>query len=509
MTRPATVYLVGAGPGDPSLMTLRGAELLRQADVVIYDRLANPELLRGAAPTAELIYGGKHGPEPVLPQAELNALMIAKARAGKRVVRLKGGDPYMFGRGGEEAQELQRAGIGFEVVPGVSSVEAVPNYAGIPLTHRELASVLTVVTGHEDPDKECARVDWGAVARAGGTLVVMMGMKRLRQIAEMLVAHGRPAATPAAVIRWGTLGRQQVLSGTLGDIAGQAEERGWTSPALIVVGEVVRLRGQLNWFERRPLFGRRVVVTRARAQAAELAGPLRERGAEVLEVPAIRIGAPAAAAPIAEALAGLNAYDWIVYTSANGVDAFFQRFFARFHDMRDIGGVRIAAVGPGTAARLRQLHLQVDVMPEQNLGRSIVQALAKFESLDNLRILLPRAEQANPDLPRLLEEKGAIVDDIAFYRTEPDLEDGPDADRLEEEGADWITFTSGSTAEHFHRRFDLRALCERFPRMRLASIGPETSKALAALGVSAHAQADPHTVEGLIDALVRDQSQVK
>ncbi|MBU6399049.1 MAG: uroporphyrinogen-III C-methyltransferase [Verrucomicrobia bacterium] len=496
------VYLVGAGPGDAGLLTLRGAELLGRADVVIYDGLVNHELLRLAPAAAELIYGGKHDRARALSQDTLNDLLLSKAREGKTVVRLKGGDPYVFGRGGEEAEMLEAAGIPFEVVPGVSSAEAVPNYAGIPLTHRACCSSYTVVTGHEDPDKDQPQIDWAHLARIPGTLVVLMGARQIRAIATALMANGRSPDTPVAMIRWGTLGRQRTLEGTLTTIADLADRAHFTLPAVIVIGEVVKLRRRLNWFETRPLFGQRIVVTRARDQAAPLVRALQELGAEVLEVPTIRIGPPTNKVALVEALVGLNAYDWLVFTSVNGVTAFFEYFFKQFQDMRDIGGVRLAAVGPGTAARLREFRLQVDLMPKEATAAQVARSFATFESMENRRVLLMRAEVANPELPKLLEDLGAIVDDVACYRTEPATDDPCGAaSKLIEKGADWITFTSGSTVEQFHQRFNLPKLTEKFPALRLVSIGPETSKALAALGLRPAIEARSHTVEGLVTAL--------
>lgn len=496
------VYLVGAGPGDAGLLTLRGAELLARADVVVYDALVNQDLLRLAPKTAEIIYGGKRSQDHAIPQDELNALLVAKARGGKTIVRLKGGDPYIFGRGGEEAEELAEAGIPFEVVPGISSVSAALNYAGIPLTHREYCSSFTVITGHEDPTKDQSSIDWAQLARIPGTKVVLMGLQRIRQIAETLVANGLAADTPVGVVRWGTTGQQVSIEGTLASIADLVEETKVSAPAVTVIGDVVTLRSKLNWFEKRLLFGQRIVVTRTREQAGQLSRQLLERGAEVLEIPTIRIVPPTKRELLVEALAGLSGYDWLVFTSPNGVTAFFEHFFKAFHDLRDLGGVRIAAVGPATAAKLKELHLLVDVMPKEYLAEKIADALVKFESIENLRILLLRAEVANPELPKWLEEKGAIVDDVACYRTVPETEDlNGAAARLLESGADWITFTSSSTVEHFHARFDLPALLRKFPRMRTASIGPETRKALAALGLKPAIEAREHTIEGLVGAL--------
>ncbi|MHB8519642.1 MAG: uroporphyrinogen-III C-methyltransferase [Limisphaerales bacterium] len=502
MKRRSMVYLVGAGPGDAGLMTLRGAELLGRAEVVIYDGLVNRDLLRLAPRTAELIYGGKHDRVRAMSQEALNGLLIAKAREGKTVVRLKGGDPYVFGRGGEEAETLVTAGIPFEVVPGISSAEAVPNYAGIPLTHRACCSSYTVVTGHEDPGKDQERIDWAQIAKIPGTLVILMGVKQIRTIAATLVANGRSPGTPVAMVRWGTLGRQRSIEGTLATMADLVDAEHFTLPAVIVIGEVVRFRRRLNWFEKRRLFGQRIVVTRARDQAGQLARLLEERGADVLQIPTIKTGPPRNKAAFVEALAGLNGYDWMVFTSVNGVTAFFDHFFKKFQDLRDIGGVRLAAVGPGTAAQLRALHLQVDLVPEESTAVQVAKAFAAFGSMENLRVLLMRAEVANPELPKLLEEMGAIVDDVACYQTVPETEDVTGAAaKLTEKGADWITFTSGSTVEQFHARFDLPGLLAKFPQIRLASIGPETSKALATLGLPAAVEANPHSIEGLVSAL--------
>jgi uroporphyrinogen III methyltransferase / synthase len=496
------VYLVGAGPGDAGLITLRGAELLGRADVVVYDALVNPDLLRLAPREAEIIYGGKRSREHAIPQEELNALLVARARDGKTVVRLKGGDPYVFGRGGEEAEELADAKIPFEVVPGVSSIFAAPNYAGVPLTHREHCSSFTVVTGHEDPTKDETSLDFKQLANVPGTKVVLMGVERIRPLAASLVAHGMPGETPVAMVRWGTTGRQESIQGTLGNIAEVVEKTNFKAPAVTIIGNVVKLRDKLNWAENRPLFGQRIVVTRTREQASQLSRQLLELGAEVLEIPTIRIAPPDNHQDIIDAVLELNAYDWLVFTSPNGVTAFFDYFFKTFDDLRDIGGVRIAAVGPATAAKLKELHLKVDLMPEEYLAKKIVSAFQSYESIDNLRICLLRAQVANSELPRALEEKGAIVDDVACYKTIPETEDrNGAAARLGDSGADWITFTSSSTVENFHARFDLPKLLRQFPQTQLASIGPETSKALLALGLKPTVEAREHTIDGLVKAI--------
>ncbi len=494
------VYLVGAGPGDAGLLTLRGAELLRRADVVLYDALVNPELLRLVPPSAEFIARGK---KMAMPQDEITALLVARAREGKCVVRLKGGDPYIFGRGGEEAEVLAAAKIPFEVVPGVSSIVAAPNYAGIPLTHREHCSSFTVFTGHSDSADAATALRYEQIAKIPGTKIVLMGTDNLDDWTKSLIAEGMSAGTPVAIVQWGTLGKQKSVAGTLATIAALAAKGKIIPPALTIVGDVVKLREKLNWFERRPLFGRRIVITRAWAQVGDFAHRLAELGAEVLEIPAIKTAPTSNKQDVVDALLELNSYDWLVFTSANGVTVFFDLFFRRFQDLRDLGGARIAAVGPATAAKLRELHLQVDLMPDEALGAKIAGALAKFESVENLKICLLRGGEANSDLPRELEKIGAIVDDIAIYHTVAETEDlsGAGADLLEH-GADWITFTSGSTVAHFHARFDLPELLKKFPQIKLASIGPETSKAIRALGLVQAVEAKEHTTDGLIAGLL-------
>jgi len=503
MSKVGTVYLVGAGPGDAGLLTLRGAELLGRADVVVYDALVNPELLRLAPEGAEVIYGGKRSKNHAIPQGDLNRLLVEKARAGHTVVRLKGGDPYLFGRGGEEAEELAREGVPFEVVPGISSFYAAPNYAGIPVTHREHCSNVTVLTGHEDPTKEESSIDWKNLAENPGTKVVLMGVERIGAIAQRLIENGLSADTPVGMVRWGTRGEQETIEGTLGTIARVVEETKFKSPAVTIIGSVVGLRPRLNWFETRPLFGRRIVVTRTRKQASELSRQLSELGAEVLEIPTIKVVAPDDPKPVIDAIMGLHSYSWIVFTSPNGVDHFFKYFFQAFDDLRDLGGTRIAAVGPATEARLKALHLRVDVKPEKYVTAEVAKAINDFENVENLNILLARAQVANPDLPRQLEELRAIVDDVACYKTVPETEDvNGAAARLTDSGADWITFTSSSTVENFHARFDLPDLIETYPDIKLASIGPETSKAIRALGLEPAIEAKEHTIKGLVNALL-------
>ncbi len=494
------VYLVGAGPGDAGLLTLRGAELLRCADTVIYDLLVNPSLLRLARAEAELISRGKRAD---MPQERINALMIHAAREGKMVVRLKGGDPYIMGRGGEEAGALAEAKIYFEVVPGVSSVTAVPNYAGIPLTHRKYCSSFTVFTGHEEADEKEAGLLYSEIAKIPGTKVALMGTAKLDEWTRALISNGMPPETPAAIIQSGTLGKQKSAAGTLATIAALSKEKKLSPPALVVVGDVVRLREPLAWFVHRPLFGKRIVVTRARDQAAEFSQKLAELGAEVLEIPAIKRALPENKQDVVDAMLSLNSYDWLIFTSVNGVNTFFELFFKHFQDLRDLGGAKIAAIGPATVAKLREMHLQVDVMPDEATGKKTAEVLNKHSSLENCKACLLRAEDANPDLLQALEEFGAIVDDIAVYKTVAETENIPTAEELLKEGADWLTFTSGSTVQFFNVRFDVAKLLKQFPKIKLASIGPETSKAIRALGLEPKIEAKEHTCDGLIAELLR------
>ena len=498
------VYLVGAGPGDAGLLTLRGAELLRVAEVVICDVLVNPELLRLAPTTAEVITRGNHKRDGGLSQEQLTDLMLTRAREGKTVVRLKGGDPFIFGRGGEEAEQLAVENIPFEVVPGVSSVVAAANYAGIPLTHRAHCSSFTVFTGHSDSADAPTALRYEQIAKIPGTKVVLMGMDNLADWTKSLISHGMNPDMPVAIVHRGTTGRQKSIAGTLATIAKLAEKEKLSPPAIIIVGDVVKLREKLNWFEKLPLFGQRIVITRRPEQAGSFAVRLAELGADVLEVPTIKITEPQEKMAIVDALLEINSYDWLIFTSANGVTAFFDIFFKRFQDLRDLGGTRIAAVGPKTAAKLRDLHLQVDLQPEEYVGKKIVVAFKKYQNIENVKMCLFRAEVANKDLPDALMEEGAIVDDIAIYRTVAETEDRTGAAaRLLAEGADWVTFTSSSTVEHFHARFNLLELVKRFPQLKIASIGPETTKTIATLGLKPKFEAKEHTTDGLITGLLK------
>jgi uroporphyrinogen III methyltransferase / synthase len=481
-----TVYLVGAGPGDPGLLTVRGAELLAHADVVVYDRLAPRALLDLARPSAQLLAAGKAPGQVEMTQDEINAALVEHGAAGRTVVRLKGGDPFVFGRGGEEAEALRAAGIPFEVVPGITSAIAAPAYAGIPVTHRGRSTHVTVVTGHEDPGKGHADVDWDALGRAGGTLVILMGAGRIGDIAKRLVDGGRAADTPVAAVRNGTRPDQQTVRATLATIA-DADVK---APAAIVVGDVAAL--DLAWFEKRPLFGRSVVVTRAREQASELRSRLEALGAEVLELPAIAIE------PIEFALPPLHHYAWLVFTSANGVEAFFARGLAPAGlDVRALYGVRVAAIGPGTADALTVHGVNADLVPERFVAESLLEGFPA-PGAPGERVLVARAETARDVLPRGLQGKGHEVDVLAVYRTVPVEPDAVMVARVRRGDVDAITFTSSSTVENFCAAVGTLPQSEPL----VISIGPITSKTAAERGLRVDAEADPHTIDGVVAALV-------
>ena len=491
------VYLVGAGPGDLGLVTLRAKECIENADVIVYDHLANPEMLNWARDVAEIVYAGKEAGAHALSQQEINALLVEKARSGKEVVRLKGGDPFVFGRGAEEASAIADAGIEFEIVPGITSAVAGPAYAGIPVTHRTANSHVTFFTGHEDPAKTESAIDYAALAKLGGTQVMLMGVERLGAITREMLKHGVREDLPVALVRWATTGCQKTLTGNLRDIAQQAVTSGFEAPAVAVFGDVVALRENLNWYENRPLSGKRIVVTRTRKQASALSNKLRALGAQVIEVPTIRIEPPTDLRAFAELVQDAHMYDWIIFTSANGVDAFFDIFFKLYDDTREIGCARIAAIGPATAQRVKDFHLHVDLQPEEFVAEAVVKEFQKQGSVENLRILLVRAEKTRDVLPRQLGALGAIVDEAFAYRTVPETRDITGARRrLEKDGADLITFTSSSTVENF------LALGLPWPKgMRVASIGPITSKTAREQGLTIDIEAHRHDIDGLVQAI--------
>src|SRR5213596_1548839 len=479
-----TVYLVGAGPGDLGLVTLRAKECIENADVIVYDHLANPDMLGWARDDAEIIYAGKQ-PGESRTQQQITSLLIDKAREGKQVVRLKGGDPFVFGRGAEEAQEIATAGIPFEIVPGITSAIAGPTYAGIPMTHRAHNSHVTFFTGHEDPTKTESAIDYAALAKLGGTQVMLMGVEHLGVVTSEMLKHGVRGDLPVALVRWATTGQQETLTGTLGDIAQKVVTNAFAAPAVAVFGEVVTLRDKLNWYEKRPLLGKRIVVTRTRKQASVLSSKLRSLGADIIELPTIRIGPPTDLREFAELVQDAHIYDWIVFTSANGVDAFFDIFFKLYDDAREIGAARIAAIGPATGQRVKDFHLHVDLQPKEFVAEEVVREFKNQGSIENLKILLVRAEKTRDVLPKELLGLGAIVDEAFAYRTVPETRDLTGARRqLTKHGADLITFTSSSTVENF------LALGLPWPKgMRIASIGPITSKTVRDRGLKVDVEA--------------------
>ena len=481
------VYIVGAGPGDPGLLTARAIELITAADVILYDRLVGAPALAGARDDAELLYVGKEGGGPSVAQADTEQLMLDRARAGKLVVRLKGGDPFVFGRGGEEGLALRAAGIEFEVVPGVTAGIAAPGYAGIPVTQRGVASAVALVTAHEDPDKPETTLDWPALAAFPGTLVFYMGVNQLARLTQRLIAAGRPATQPAAIVERGTLPDQRTTLATLETLAARAAAADVRSPAVTVVGEVCALANELGWLARGPLGGKTVAVTRARAQAGSLVRELRALGARVLETPAIRI------VPRDFTLPPLDGFDLLCLTSANGVNLLFAALRERGLDARALAGLRVCAIGPGTAAALAGHGVSADIVPERFVAEGLLEALAPFEVR---RALIARAASARDALPDGLRERGAEVTVVELYDTVAEPLSAPAAEALAQ--ADYLTFTSSST---------VRFLLERAtpgPRTRIVSIGPVTSATLREHGIEPHAEARRHDIAGLLDALVAD-----
>jgi uroporphyrinogen III methyltransferase / synthase len=495
--RGGVVYLVGAGPGDPGLMTARSLELIAAADVIYYDRLIPDGSLDGARDDAELIYVGKQPGVPSVPQGEIGERLIEAAQAGRSVVRLKGGDPFVFGRGGEEGEALRAAGVEFEVVPGVTAGVAATAYAGIPVTHRDDASAVAFVTGHEDPEKAETALDWDALAAFPGTLVFYMGVKRLGENAAALIASGRDPEQPAAAIERGTWPGQRTVSATLGTIAATVEREGIGAPALIVIGAVAARREELAWLERRPLHGRTVVVTRARAQASGLAATLRGLGATVVELPAIRVESRTGTDEVRAAAAAIADYDLVCLTSPNGVEMLFEAIGEAGRDARALAGATVAAIGPGTARALAAHGIAADIVPERFVAEALVEALAGVD-IEGKKVLVARAAEARDVLPDALRERGADLDVVALYET---VREAPDEDAIAAAAAaDYVTFTSSSTVTNL-----TEALGDRFPAAaRIVSIGPVTSGTVGEAGLEVAVEADRHDVDGLLAALLAD-----
>ncbi|NWK57362.1 uroporphyrinogen-III C-methyltransferase [Verrucomicrobiaceae bacterium N1E253] len=493
-------YLAGAGPGDPGLVTLKTRQCIEQADVLVYDALSSAELLNWASPDCEKIDVGKRAANHKLPQEEINALLVEKVSQGKVVVRLKGGDPMIFGRGGEEAAVLADAGLRFEIVPGISSAFAGPVYAGIPLTHREYGPQLTLFSGHESSSKTETELDYAQLAKAPGTKIFLMGVSRLRSITERLIEHGAAPDTPMALTRWATTGRQKTITGTIATMADIAEAEQFKAPAVGVIGDIIKEMDKINWYEDRPLKGKRIVVTRSRAQASGLVRELSALGADVLELPVLRIADPEDKAAFAESVANAHTYDWLVFSSTNGVRRFFDAFYAIYDDARSLGGVRIAAVGPGTEKEIKQYRFSVDLVPDNHIAEGMLEAFKQDHCIDSQTMLWIRPENARPVLADGLSAMQAIVDECVAYRIEAETEDPTGAAaRFAEGGADMVTFTSSSTAKYFHE------LGLPWPEgCKAASIGPITSAKLHDLHCGPVVEAEDHNLEGLVKAIVSE-----
>ncbi len=499
------VYLIGAGPGDPDLITVKGKKLLGRAEVVIYDYLASSKLLKYVPVGAKRIYAGKRGGvKHTHTQDEINAMLIDHALAGATVVRLKGGDPFIFGRGGEELEELIEAGVPFEVVPGVTSATAAATYAGVPITHRAYTSSVAFVTGHEDPSRADSRIAWDKLATGVGTLVFYMGIKNLENICDNLIKNGRDPATPVVVVRWASTPKQKSVSAPLKDIAAVVRRHGLRPPALVVVGDVVKLRDNINWYEKRPLFGRRVLVTRTREQASSLVELLRDQGADCLEGSTISLVAPENWDSLDRAIDGISDFDWLVFTSINAITFFFRRLAERNLDARHLAGAKIAVVGTATAEELRRHGINADLIPDEFTGDGLATALLKND-LKGKKILLPRAEKAREILPERLVGAGAGVDVVPVYRNvRPDSYDKV-RDALQAGEIDMVTFTSSSTVKNFvamlggDKKYDIADLIK---DVRVACIGPITSRTARELGLKVEVEPDEYTIPAMVAAIV-------
>jgi uroporphyrinogen III methyltransferase / synthase len=494
------VYLVGAGPGDPKLITIKGSECIAKAEVLVYDRLASRHLLNLARPNCELIYVGKSPDRHTLKQDEINQLLVDKGLEGKIVTRLKGGDPFVFGRGGEEAEALLDAGIPFEVVPGITSAISVPAYAGIPVTHRDLTSSFAVITGHEDPSKNETSIQWNHIARSHGTLIFLMGMENLPLIAQKLVENGKNPNTPVGIIQWGTRPEQRTLVGELNTIAERVKEAGFTNPSIIIVGEVVSLREKLQWFEKKPLFGQRIIVTRARHQASELSQAIEALGGEAWEFPTIEIAPPSDKTLLLKAFDELKLFQWLIFTSVNGVESFFGELLEQKRDVRDLVGLELVAIGPATKAALEKRGLRVAYVPEEYRAEKVVEGLSTRVKAGE-RVLLARAEEARDVLPESLKSMGVEVWDVPVYKTILGSANRAELQRmLQNQEIHTVTFTSSSTVKNFLKLLDGKT--DLLKNVSLYSIGPITSATARELGLTIHGEALEYTIGGLVEALL-------
>ena len=496
------VYLIGAGPGDVKLITLKAVEAIQNADVVVYDRLANPRLLSFAKEDAELIYVGKKSSEHTLSQDKINELLVEKANEGKDVARLKGGDPFVFGRGGEEAEELLLDDIQFEIVPGITSAIAVPAYAGIPVTHRTATSSFKIITGHEDPTKDESQIDWDILGKDESTLIFLMGVSNLGRITGKLIEKGKPADTPIALIQWGTRPEQRTVTGTLSDIEGIVKREGISSPAIIIVGNVVKLREKLNWFEKKPLFGKRILVTRAREQASDLSKAIESLGGEAFEYPSIKIAEVEDKTLLDNAINTASSYNWLIFTSVNGVKFFFKRMKELKKDIRSLGNVKICAIGPVTRKSLEDKGLLVDYMPEKFVAEKVIEGLKPLLK-EGDKVLLPRADLARPVLVETMIEMGMEVNEVITYRTLPENRNQEELiNKLEERMIHLITFTSSSTVTNFVKIFESRERRDELLKgVKIACIGPITAATASENGLEPDMTAEDYTIDGLIEVI--------
>ncbi|HJV64584.1 MAG TPA: uroporphyrinogen-III C-methyltransferase [Geomonas sp.] len=503
------VYLIGAGPGDPGLITVKGRECLAKAQVVLYDYLANDELLRYAPKGAELIYAGKVGGEHNREQSQINELLVEKALSGKVVARLKGGDSFIFGRGGEECEALVAAGISFEVVPGITAGVGATCYAGIPLTHRHVTTSVAFVTGHESPGKPSSEIDWERLSLGSGTVVFYMGVKNLPNIAQNLIAHGRAPETPVALIRWGTRPEQEVLIGTLADIAEKARQAAFKAPAITVVGEVVNLRETLRWFDNRPLFGRSVLVTRGADQAGEFTAKLERLGARVYACPTIEITPPHSYEELDQAIGALESFDWIIFTSYNAVHYFFGRLHEHGLDTRALGSCRVCAVGPKTAAALAPFGIKADLVPEDYKAEGVVAACSELE-MAGKKVLFPRGDRARDVIPERLKAMGAeVAAPVAYANQTPDGISSEALRALEERQIDCATFTSSSTVQNLASILGDNRFLHLMEGVRIASIGPVTSRTCRDLGLEVDMEPAEYTLDALTAELIAHFAQDK
>ncbi len=497
------VYLIGAGPGDPGLITVKGLDCIREADVIVYDYLANARFVEDIKKSAELIYVGKMGGAHTLSQDEINRLIIKKAKGGKVVARLKGGDPFIFGRGGEEAEELAEAGIPFEIVPGVTSAVSAPAYAGIPLTHRDFTSTVAFITGHEDPTKGESGIAWEKISTGVGTLVFLMGMKNIAYNVSKLLENGRAPETPVALVRWGTKVEQETLVGRLDNIVDLVEEKRLRPPVVMVVGGVVNLRSKLNWFETRPLFGRRIIVTRSRAQASDFSSLLERCGADAIEFPTIKTAPPTSWHEADRSLQRLSRYDWIIFTSVNGVGCFIERLKKSGKDIRELKGIKVCAIGPSTARAMESLGVRVDLTPKEYRAESIIDGLGK-RRIKGKRFLLPRAMEAREILPEEIKRLGGNVDVVPVYKTVKPREKTDYVRQLLEDGLiDAVTFTSSSTVKNFIGMFRKGEGVALLKNTNVACIGPITGETARGYGLDVALMPKKFTIPALTEEMAR------